>query len=93
MKNLSEAISRFRLLSEASIGKAMRAAEKLSSTRRFDTQPPHWLNGIGVRVDSMRNGYVEVGVIQGYPLPNFPSHVDGVPVVVTHRSQSRARVQ
>lgn len=92
MNKLHEAISRFRLLSEASVGKAMRAADRLAASHRLDPPPP-WLNGIGVRVDSMRNGYVEVGVMPSYPLPNFPSHVDGVPVVVTHRSLARARVQ
>lgn len=96
MNQLHESIRRFKNLStslmEASVSKAMKVADKIAASHRLDPAPI-WLNGIGVRVDMMRNGYVEVGVLPSYPLPNFPSHVDGVPVVVIHRSMARARVQ
>jgi hypothetical protein len=92
MNKLHEALDRFRQLTEASIGKAMKAADRLVSSHQFDTSPPTWLNGVGVRLDSLRNGYIEIGVLPSFSLPSFPSHYDGVPVVVKHREKVTRQV-
>lgn len=80
------------LMEAASIQRASKAADALASNMGWST-PPVWMSYIGVGVDSLRNGYVDVGVTPGYPIPNLPRHMNGVPVVVKHRERTSSRPQ
>ena len=85
MIRIFESLARFKALVEnAQLTKAEHAADKLRKQLRVDTAPPLWLAGVSVALDSGRTrAAIQVSVKPGYHPSSLPSHIDGVPVIMT----------